>query len=127
DEQVPPAASLSSTPGSVVSGPEHDEQLLPGIDAHPHARAVLAPALAQGGRPSHAYLFHGPAGTGKRAIARAFAAALLREGARTPATVAERGARDSHPDLTWGRPAGAGGGPVGGIEEAVGGGGGGAP
>ncbi len=116
---MPPAASLSSTPGSGVSGPEHDEQLLPGIDAHPHARAVLAPALAQGGRPSHAYLFHGPAGTGKRAIARAFAAALLREGARTPATVAERVARDSHPDLTWVRPSGAAEVLVGDIEEPV--------
>ena len=47
-----------------------------GIDAHPHARAILTPALARDGNPSHAYLFHGPAGTGKRAVARAFAAAL---------------------------------------------------
>jgi len=83
------------------------EELLPGIDAHPHARAVLAPALAPGGRPSHAYLFHGPAGAGKRAVARAFAAALLADGARTPATVSERVARDSHPDLTWVVPSGA--------------------
>src|SRR5271154_6302996 len=81
--------------------------LLPGIDAHPHARAVLMPALAANGHPSHAYLFHGPAGTGKRAVARAFAAALLAQGARNPATVAERVARDSHPDLTWVTPSGA--------------------
>jgi DNA polymerase-3 subunit delta' len=80
---------------------------LPGIDAHPHARAVLTPALAPGGRPSHAYLFHGPPGTGKRAVARAFAAALLLDGARSPGTVAERVARDSHPDLVWVTPSGA--------------------
>jgi DNA polymerase-3 subunit delta' len=81
--------------------------LLPGLESHPHARAILTPALAPGATPSHAYLFHGPAGTGKRTVARAFAAALLREGARTPGTVAERVARDSHPDLTWVRPSGA--------------------
>jgi DNA polymerase-3 subunit delta' len=81
--------------------------LLPGLESHPHARAILTPALATGVTPSHAYLFHGPAGTGKRTVARAFAAALLAEGARTPGTVAERVARDSHPDLTWVRPSGA--------------------
>ena len=65
-------------------------EALPGIDAHPHARAVLAPALPPRGNPSHAYLFHGPSGTGKRTIARAFAAALLADGARDPGAVAER-------------------------------------
>jgi len=92
---------------------------LPGIDAHPHARAVLLPALAPGGHPSHAYLFHGPAGTGKRAVARAFAAALLAEGARSPETVAERVARGSHPDLTWVTPSGAAEMLVADIEEPV--------
>ncbi len=92
---------------------------LAGLAAHPHARAVLAPAIAAGGRPSHAYLFHGPAGTGKRAIARAFAAVLLQEGARTPRTVAERVGRDSHPDLTWVRPSGAAEVLVSDIEEPV--------
>ena len=75
--------------------------VLPGIDAHPHASAVLAPALGLGGMPvrgrdgapSHAYLFHGPAGTGKRAIARAFAAALLAEGAREAACGSPSGSR----------------------------------
>ena len=92
--------------------------MLPGIDAHPHARAVLAPALSDGA-PSHAYLFHGPAGTGKRAIARAFAAALLAEGARDPGAVAERVARGTHPDLTWVTPSGAAEMLVGDIEEPV--------
>jgi DNA polymerase-3 subunit delta' len=92
---------------------------LPGIEAHPHARAVLCPALSGRGRPSHAYLFHGPAGTGKRAIARAFAAALLGEGARDPGSVAERVGRDAHPDLTWVTPSGAAEMLVGDIEEPV--------
>ena len=98
-----PSLSASSA-DRIASEPA---RALPGIDAHPHARAVLVPALAPGGRPSHAYLFHGPPGTGKRTLARAFAAALLLEGARNPDTVAERVARDCHPDLTWVSPSGA--------------------
>ena len=92
---------------------------LPGIDAHPHARAVLAAGLPPQGDPSHAYLFHGPPGTGKRAIARAFAAALLADGARDPGRVAERIARGSHPDLTWVTPSGASEMLVSDIEEPV--------
>jgi DNA polymerase-3 subunit delta' len=83
---------------------------LPGIEAHPHARAVLGSALAPGGRPSHAYLLHGPAGAGKREIARRLAGALLAEGAGDGArmrAVSERVARGTHPDLTWVRPSGA--------------------
>ena len=48
---------------------------LAGTEDHPQARIVLSNALA--GSPSHAYLFHGPAGVGKRTVARAFAAELL--------------------------------------------------
>jgi DNA polymerase-3 subunit delta' len=94
-------------------------ETLPGIDSHPHARAVLGPALPPRGKASHAYLFHGPAGTGKRAIARAFAGALLADGTPEPATVAERVARGSHPDLSWVTPSGANEMLVGDIEEAV--------
>lgn len=72
---------------------------------HPHARALLSAALA--GEPSHAYLFHGPRGVGKAAAARAFAAALLAEGARDEAGVHGRAMRGSHPDLTWVTPSGA--------------------
>jgi len=100
------------------SAAEH-EATLPDGARHPHAAAVLGPALAEGGRPSHAYLFHGPAGSGKRAVARGLAAALLAEGAANPRTVAERVARDSHPDLTWVRPSGAAEMLVGDIEEPV--------
>ena len=44
---------------------------------------VLGSAL-RSGSPSHAYLFHGPPGTGKRAAARALAAELLAEGSPDP-------------------------------------------
>jgi DNA polymerase III subunit delta' len=72
------------------------------LDQHPHAAAVLGAALD--GRPAHAYLLHGPAGTGKRDAARDFAAALLAgdsEAART------RVMHGTHPDLTWVAPSGA--------------------
>ncbi|HEY4451281.1 MAG TPA: hypothetical protein VGN13_06775 [Solirubrobacteraceae bacterium] len=106
---------LASSPPDAAAPPPD----LPGIEAHPHARAVLLGALAPAGHVSHAYLFHGPAGTGKRALARAFAGALLVAGARTPETVAERVARDCHPDLTWVRPSGAAEMLVADIEEPV--------
>ncbi len=92
---------------------------LPGIDAHPHALAVLGPALEGRTRASHAYLFHGPSGTGKRTIARAFAAALLADETHDAQSVQERIARDSHPDLTWVRPSGAAEMLVSDIEEPV--------
>jgi DNA polymerase-3 subunit delta' len=53
------------------------------------AKRLLNAALEDG--PAHAYLFHGPAGVGKRALAIAFAAELLGEH--------ERVTRRSHPDL----------------------------
>jgi DNA polymerase III subunit delta' len=92
---------------------------LPGIDAQAHARAVLTPPLRGAVAPSHAYLFHGPSGTGKRSVARAFAAALLAEGAADPASVAERVKRGAHPDLTWVTPSGATEMLVADIEEPV--------
>lgn len=80
---------------------------LAGLERHPHARAVLSAALAPTGSPSHAYLFHGPAGSGKAQVARAFAGELLAEGAGDPDGVRGRVLRDSHPDLTWVVPTGA--------------------
>jgi DNA polymerase III subunit delta' len=77
------------------------------LDRHPQARAVLAPVLEPGGRPSHAYLFHGPGGSGKRSAARAVAAELLAEGSRDPDGARARVASGSHPDLTWVAPSGA--------------------
>jgi DNA polymerase-3 subunit delta' len=114
-----PAVSPSVDPATVLP----PMPALPGIDLHPHARAVLTPVLGLDGRParrpSHAYLFHGPSGTGKRTVARAFAAVLLAAGARDPNAVAERVARGTHPDLTWVTPSGAAEMLVGDIEQPV--------
>jgi DNA polymerase III subunit delta' len=79
---------------------------LAGTEDHPQARMVLSTALASG-QPSHAYLFHGPSGTGKRTVARALAAELLAEGAPDPDAVRTRVMHGAHPDLTWVRPSGA--------------------
>jgi DNA polymerase III subunit delta' len=81
--------------------------LLAALDRHPNARAVLEPALAPGGKPSHAYLFHGPGGAGKREIARAAAAQWLSDGAADPASARARALAGAHPDLTWVSPSGA--------------------
>jgi len=53
------------------------------------AKRLLTAALAEG--PVHAYLFHGPAGVGKRELALRFAGELLGDQTRV--------ARGSHPDL----------------------------
>jgi DNA polymerase III subunit delta' len=66
----------------------------------------LTAALESG--PSHAYLFTGPRGSGKRAAARAFAAELLAAGAPDPESARRRAMAEppSHPDLVWVRPPG---------------------
>ena len=65
------------------------------------ARVALSAALACG--PSHAYLFRGPRGAGKRAAARAFAAEILAAGAEDPDDARRRALLDPspHPDLVW--------------------------
>jgi DNA polymerase III subunit delta' len=78
---------------------------LPALESHPHAAAVLGAAAA--GRPSHAYLLHGPAGSGKREGARAVAAELLARGAPDPEGARARVLHGAHPDLTWVTPSGA--------------------
>jgi DNA polymerase-3 subunit delta' len=77
------------------------------LNRHPHARSVLEPALEPGGRASHAYLFHGPEGAGKRATARALATRLLADGASDPDSARARVRSGAHPDLTWVVPSGA--------------------
>jgi DNA polymerase III subunit delta' len=72
---------------------------LAGTEHHPHARAVLRTDA-----PNHAYLFHGPAGAGKRAVAREFAAELL---AGEDPSARARVLSGAHPDLTWVTPSGA--------------------
>jgi DNA polymerase-3 subunit delta' len=81
--------------------------MLAELDRHPYARAVLTPALGPEGHPSHAYLFHGPGGAGKRAVARALAAELLSQGSTDPDGARARVASGAHPDLTWVVPSGA--------------------
>jgi DNA polymerase-3 subunit delta' len=93
--------------------------MLTGTERHPHARAVLGAALAPGGAPSHAYLFCGPAGSGKRTVARAFACALLTDGAADPAGAAARVEHGAHPDLTWVAPASSAGILVADVDQAV--------
>lgn len=82
-----------------------------GLDKHTEhqvrARVALTAALASG--PSHAYLFRGPPGAGKAAVARAFAAEILVAGAADPEDARRRALIDPspHPDLVWLRPRGA--------------------
>ena len=59
------------------------------LPEQPEAKRLLEAALAEG--PAHAYLFHGPAGVGKRIAAFSFAAALLGDERRVEAR--------THPDL----------------------------
>ena len=74
------------------------------LEPHPHARLVLGAALAD--KPSHAYLFHGPAGTGKAKAALAFAAELLAAAESDPEAARVRAMHRKHPDLTWVEPSG---------------------
>jgi DNA polymerase-3 subunit delta' len=78
---------------------------LAALEPHPHAAAVLGAAAT--GQPSHAYLLHGPAGSGKRDAARAVAAELLARGAADPDGARARALHGAHPDLTWVAPSGA--------------------
>ena len=68
---------------------------------------MLGPALAPGGKASHAYLFHGPGGAGKRSVARAMAAELLAQDSPDPTSARMRAMSGAHPDLTWVAPSGA--------------------
>jgi DNA polymerase III subunit delta' len=80
---------------------------LAGTEHQPRARIALEAALRGDEGPTHAYLFHGPPGTGKRAAARSFAAALLSEGSPDPADTVRRVLTGVHPDLSWVEPRGA--------------------
>ncbi len=59
--------------------------------------------------PSHAYLFRGPRGSGKREMARSFAAEILAAGAEDGEEARRRALMDPspHPDLVWLAPSGA--------------------
>src|SRR4051794_9826216 len=109
--RVSPATSVvlpaPSRPSTVMSRPVATPRIIPVsvLEAHPHAAAVLGAALRT--RPSHAYLFHGPAGSGKREAARAFAAELLARDAPDSENAKARTLAGVHPDLTWVAPSGA--------------------
>ncbi len=81
--------------------------MLAELARHPHASAVLGPALEPGATASHAYLFYGPDGSGKRAAARGLATELLSRGAGDPESARARAQSGAHPDLTWVAPSGA--------------------
>jgi DNA polymerase III subunit delta' len=82
------------------------ERLAEATTHQPRARLALVAALAAG--PSHAYLFRGPGGSGKRLAARAFAAEVLASGADDPGEARRRALLDPspHPDLVWIAPSG---------------------
>ena len=80
------------------------------VSEQPEAKRLLRAALDDA--LAHAYLFHGPAGVGKRDLARAFAAELLEgpaaarakparplDGVAESTPLASRVARGTHPDL----------------------------
>lgn len=73
------------------------------------ARARMTLAAALRGDSAHAYLFRGPPGSGKRAVARAFAAELLAASSEEPEGARRRALLDPspHPDLVWLAPRGA--------------------
>ncbi len=73
-----------------------------GIVGNEGSLRALAKALEAG--VSHAYLFHGPPGVGKRTVARRFGAALVAGG---DLVAEERARRGLHPDLPEIRPEGA--------------------
>jgi DNA polymerase-3 subunit delta' len=78
-----------------------------GLDHQPRAQVALSAALQTG--PSHAYLFRGARGAGKRAAARAFAAEILASAAEDADDARRRALLDPspHPDLVWLAPKGA--------------------
>ena len=88
--------SAAELPGALAAATEHQ----------PRARLALGAALVAG--PTHAYLFSGPHGSGKRAAARAFAAEILATGSDDPDDARRRALLDPspHPDLVWLRPRG---------------------
>ena len=81
--------------------------MIEALEHQPRARIALEAAVADDEALSHAYLFHGPAGSGKRRAAKAFAAALISAGADDPADAERRVLSGVHPDITWVEPRGA--------------------
>lgn len=93
---------------SELAGISIADGLTAATEYQPRVRAALTAALK--GDPSHAYLLHGPAGSGKRRVARVFAAELLAAGiGPDDADDTRRRALldpSPHPDLIWVAPSG---------------------
>src|SRR5262245_36577684 len=87
---VSPGAISSSTAGVPLRrSPRRFVSAFADVPEQVEAKRLLQAALEEG--PSHAYLFHGPTGVGKRVAARALAGALLGDPRRVDA--------GTHPDL----------------------------
>ena len=83
--------------GSVGTGELPAPELFEGVVGQPRAVAQL---MAAARHPVHAYLLHGPPGSGKRAAARGLAAALLcPSGGCGRCNSCRRALAGSHPDL----------------------------
>ena len=95
------AAEIEHTPVG-----QESEALAAATEHQGRARVALSAVLAE---PSHAYLFRGPRGSGKRAAARAFAAEVLAAASSDPEDARRRALLDPspHPDLVWLAPTGA--------------------
>ena len=81
--------------------------VLAATEDQPRARIALEAGLRDAAALSHAYLFHGPSGSGKRAAAREFAAALIARDSADPDDTRRRVLSGVHPDLAWVEPRGA--------------------
>src|SRR2546427_8435379 len=84
------ASSCSTARGRLINCTRRSVDVFENISEQAEAKRLLRAALADDG-PTHAYLFYGPPGVGKRAAAIAFAGELIGDRGRV-----ERG---SHPDL----------------------------
>ena len=94
---------MTDNPGSDAAGTDGTGKAIPVpalYDAVVGQPRVVSQLRAAASRPVHAYLFHGPPGSGKRAAARAFAASLLcPRGGCGECNDCRRALAGTHPDL----------------------------